>query len=85
MMHPKVNDTFMGNMTTLDGFANIPYQYTIWLELIEKITTVKLNELSKKTSFELFLCILADNLSEESPRAAKMTTQFFSRVRSKLV
>ena len=75
----------MGNIATLEGFATIPHQYNIWLELIEKMTTVKLSELSNKTSFELFLCILSDNLSEESPRAVKMTAQFFGRVRSKLV
>jgi len=85
LLHPKLDETFMGNITTLEGFATIPHQYTIWLELIEKIATVKLSELSNKTSFELFLCILSDNLSEESARAVKMTAQFFGRVRSKLV
>lgn len=85
VMHPKLNDSFMGNVTTLEGFATIPHQYTIWLELIEKIISVNVNELSNKTSFELFLCILSDNLSDESSRAVKMTSQFFGRVRSKLV
>lgn len=82
MMYLRLNENFRIGSQTLDGFAAIPHSYSDWLDRIDKI--IGQSEPHEMNSFELFLAVLSIHLSDDGPKCAKVSVQFFGRVRVKL-
>jgi hypothetical protein len=82
MLHLRLSETFRVGPQNLDGFATLPHSYSDWLEKIDKI--VEQSDPHEMNSFELFLAVLSIHLSDDGPKSAKVSVQFFGRVRVKL-